>query len=148
MICRYCTKEIMDGSIFCSFCGERVARKKKAKKAEIKVPKPRQLKSGAWNIELCNLRLEHRDAAVRGTVVNSLLCVDCGLICNDLVDLVVERIEHFDHFSLRVKFRRQDRVISLRRGQLHGEIKRFFRHAVVAAEKTAEEITPVPAEER
>lgn len=88
MICRYCTKEIMDGSIFCSFCGERVARKKKAKKAEIKVPKPRQLKSGAWNIELCNLRLEHRDAAVRGTVVNSLLCVDCGLICNDLVDLV------------------------------------------------------------
>lgn len=52
MICRYCTKEIMDGSIFCSFCGERVARKKKAKKAEIKIPTPRQLKSGALNIEL------------------------------------------------------------------------------------------------
>ncbi|MBQ0166866.1 MAG: site-specific integrase [Treponema sp.] len=44
--------EVADGSIFCSFCGERLARKKKGKKEEIKVPKPRQLKSGAWNIEL------------------------------------------------------------------------------------------------
>ena len=52
MICRYCDKEVADGSIFCSFCGERLARKKKGKKEEIKVPKPRQLKSGAWNIEL------------------------------------------------------------------------------------------------
>ena len=52
MICRYCQKEVLDGSIFCSFCGERLARKKKGKKEEIKVPKPRQLKSGAWNIEL------------------------------------------------------------------------------------------------
>lgn len=52
MICRYCNKEVADGSIFCSFCGERLARKKKGKKEEIKVPKPRQLKSGAWNIEL------------------------------------------------------------------------------------------------
>ena len=34
------------------FCGERVAKKKREKKSEIKVPKPRQLKSGAWNIEL------------------------------------------------------------------------------------------------
>lgn len=34
------------------YCGERLARKKKGKKEEIKVPKPRQLKSGAWNIEL------------------------------------------------------------------------------------------------
>lgn len=52
MICRYCNKEVADGSIFCSFCGERLARKKKGKKEEIKVPKARQLKSGAWNIEL------------------------------------------------------------------------------------------------
>jgi integrase len=52
MICRYCEREILDGSIFCSFCGERVARKKREKKQEIKVPKPRQLPSGAWNIEL------------------------------------------------------------------------------------------------
>ena len=52
MICKYCGQTILDGSVFCSFCGERVARKKKTKKAEIKVPKPRQLKSGKWNIEL------------------------------------------------------------------------------------------------
>ena len=52
MICRYCEKEVADGSIFCSFCGERLARKKKGKKELVKVPKPRQLKSGAWNIEL------------------------------------------------------------------------------------------------
>lgn len=52
MTCKYCGQEIPAGSVFCMFCGERVARKKKAKKQEIKVPKPRQLKSGAWNIEL------------------------------------------------------------------------------------------------
>lgn len=52
MICKYCSQEIPDGSVFCMYCGERVARKKKSKKEEIKIPKPRQLKSGAWNIEL------------------------------------------------------------------------------------------------
>lgn len=52
MICKYCSREIPAGSVFCMFCGERVARKKKKKKEEIKVPKPRQLMSGAWNIEL------------------------------------------------------------------------------------------------
>lgn len=38
--------------MFCCYCGERVPRKKKAPRQEIKVPAPRQLKSGAWNIEL------------------------------------------------------------------------------------------------
>ena len=52
MICKFCTQEIPAGSVFCMFCGERVARKKKGKKDALKVPKPRQLKSGAWNIEL------------------------------------------------------------------------------------------------
>ena len=52
MICKYCSQEIPTGSIFCMYCGERVARKKREKKQEIKVPEPRQLKSGAWNIEL------------------------------------------------------------------------------------------------
>lgn len=52
MICKYCSQEIPTGSIFCMFCGERVARKKREKKQEIKVPEPRQLPSGAWNIEL------------------------------------------------------------------------------------------------
>lgn len=52
MNCKYCNNKIPDESIFCMYCGERVARKKKTKKQEIKVPEPRQLKSGAWNIEL------------------------------------------------------------------------------------------------
>ena len=52
MICKYCSQETPDGSVFCCFCGERLARKRREKKQEIKVPAPRQLKSGAWNIEL------------------------------------------------------------------------------------------------
>ena len=52
MNCKYCKNQIPDESIFCLFCGERAARKKREKKPEIKVPKPRRLKSGAWNIEL------------------------------------------------------------------------------------------------
>lgn len=52
MNCKYCNNKIPDESVFCMICGERVARKKKTKKQEIKVPEPRQLKSGAWNIEL------------------------------------------------------------------------------------------------
>ena len=51
MICKYCKQEIPEGSVFCMFCGERVAKKRREKK-EIKVPEPRQLPSGAWNIEL------------------------------------------------------------------------------------------------
>ncbi len=50
--CKYCSRDIPADSIYCPYCGERVARKKREKKKEIKVPKPRQLKSGAWNIEL------------------------------------------------------------------------------------------------
>lgn len=52
MKCRYCSHEIAPECIFCPFCGERLARKKKTPRQEIKVPAPRQLKSGAWNIEL------------------------------------------------------------------------------------------------
>lgn len=48
MICKSCNREIPEGSVFCMFCGERVARKKREKKKEISVPKPRQLPSGAY----------------------------------------------------------------------------------------------------
>lgn len=51
MKCRYCKNEIPDGSIFCNWCGEKQIKDRK-KKDEISVPKPRQLKSGKWNIEL------------------------------------------------------------------------------------------------
>ena len=47
MICKYCNREIEDDSIFCRFCGEKVARTRK-KKEEIKVPEPKQLPSGSW----------------------------------------------------------------------------------------------------
>ena len=53
MICKHCKSEIPDDLhfTFCGYCGEKLIRERK-KKNEIKVPKPRQLKSGAWNIEL------------------------------------------------------------------------------------------------
>lgn len=51
MLCKNCKRTIDDDSIYCKWCGEKQLRERK-KKAEIKVPKPRQIKSGAWNIEL------------------------------------------------------------------------------------------------
>lgn len=51
MKCRICKRDIPDNSIFCNWCGTKQLRERK-KKDEIKVPKPRQLKSGKWNIEL------------------------------------------------------------------------------------------------
>ena len=49
--CKSCKNKIPDGSIFCMYCGEKQIREKK-KKDEIKVPKPTQLPSGAWRIQL------------------------------------------------------------------------------------------------
>ena len=51
MKCKNCKRIIDDDSIFCKWCGERHTMERK-KKGEIKVPSPRQLKSGKWNIEL------------------------------------------------------------------------------------------------
>ena len=51
MKCRSCKREIPENSIFCNWCGEKQIKPKK-KKEDISVPKPRQLKSGMWNIEL------------------------------------------------------------------------------------------------
>lgn len=53
MKCKSCKRVIDDDSIFCKWCGERQIRERK-KKDEIKVPKPRQLPSGRWNIQLRN----------------------------------------------------------------------------------------------
>lgn len=52
MNCKYCGQNIPDNSVFCMFCGARIARKRRERSKEIKVPTPRQLRSGAWNIEL------------------------------------------------------------------------------------------------
>lgn len=51
MKCRSCKREIPDNSIFCNWCGEKQIKERK-KKTEISVPKPRQLPSGAWTIQL------------------------------------------------------------------------------------------------
>lgn len=51
MICKHCKNQISDGSIYCNWCGERQVKERK-KKDEIKIPSPRQLKSGKWNIQL------------------------------------------------------------------------------------------------
>lgn len=51
MKCKYCKRQIPDESIYCMFCGEKVIKSKK-KKAEVKVPKPRQLPSGSWFAQL------------------------------------------------------------------------------------------------
>lgn len=45
MICRYCSQEIPAGSIFCMYCGERIARKKR-EKSKTSYPKPRTLADG------------------------------------------------------------------------------------------------------
>lgn len=46
MNCKYCAREIPDASIFCMYCGERVARRKREKR-EKKYPKPRVLADGS-----------------------------------------------------------------------------------------------------
>lgn len=51
MTCKKCGNEIPTGSVFCNWCGERQVRSRK-KKTEISVPKPRQLSSGKWFIQL------------------------------------------------------------------------------------------------
>lgn len=51
MICKYCGSEIPSGSIFCMFCGERLARKRKEKAAR-SYPKPRTLSDGSLSAQL------------------------------------------------------------------------------------------------
>lgn len=51
MLCRSCKREIPDNSIYCNWCGEKQLRERK-KKDVIKVPTPKQLPSGNWNIVL------------------------------------------------------------------------------------------------
>ena len=51
MKCKSCSRSIDNDSIYCKWCGTKQLRERK-KKDVIKVPKPRQLKSGKWNIEL------------------------------------------------------------------------------------------------
>lgn len=51
MKCKQCGREIPVAAIYCCWCGVKQLRERRKKDA-IKVPKPRKLRSGAWNIEL------------------------------------------------------------------------------------------------
>lgn len=51
MKCKVCKNQIPDGSIFCNWCGERQIKERKTK-GEIRIPTPRLLPSGRWNIQL------------------------------------------------------------------------------------------------
>ena len=51
MKCKQCGREIPEAAISCCWCGVKQLRERRKKDA-IKVPKPRKLRSGAWNIEL------------------------------------------------------------------------------------------------
>lgn len=51
MICINCGREIPELSIYCNWCGKKQIKEKKGQKT-ITVPEPRQLPSGAWNIQL------------------------------------------------------------------------------------------------
>lgn len=67
MKCKSCSRSIDDDSIFCKWCGEKQLRERK-KKDVIKVPKPRQLKSGNWNIQL-------REEGQSVTEATAALCI-------------------------------------------------------------------------
>lgn len=51
MTCKDCGREIPENSIFCNWCGARQLRERRARE-EIKVPTPKRLPSGSWNIVL------------------------------------------------------------------------------------------------
>lgn len=54
MICKKCKNTIPDGAIYCQYCGTRQisAPRKRAAERAITVPKPRQVSSGTWFIQL------------------------------------------------------------------------------------------------
>lgn len=52
MICKYCNHNTPDDSVFCCHCGERLARKKREKKPELKYPKYRVLADGTLSGQL------------------------------------------------------------------------------------------------
>lgn len=56
MECKSCKREIEENSVFCNWCGAKQLQEKRRQKQnarrEITVPKPRQLPSGRWNIQL------------------------------------------------------------------------------------------------
>lgn len=50
--CKYCGNQTPAAGVFCCWCGERIARKKREKGKAVKVPKPHRLQSGEWAAQL------------------------------------------------------------------------------------------------
>lgn len=51
MVCSNCGREIEEKSIYCNWCGKKQLKERNSIKP-LSVPEPRQLPSGAWNIQL------------------------------------------------------------------------------------------------
>ena len=99
MKCKACKNEVPDGSVFCNHCGEKLV---KTKKQEISVPKPRQLKSGEWWVQLVvKGRSEYITAATEAECRAKARAIKLGLLekartkggktlheaCRDFIDL-------------------------------------------------------------
>lgn len=51
MVCKGCKREIDDDSLYCKFCGRQQFKDHRKSKG-VSIPRPKKLKSGAWNIWL------------------------------------------------------------------------------------------------
>lgn len=84
MKCKQCGREIPEAAIFCCWCGVKQLRERR-KKGAIKVPKPRQLRSGARNIELREILPAAMAAADGGALVQgslNTLYVQINRVCD------------------------------------------------------------------
>lgn len=99
MKCKNCKNTVPDGSIFCNWCGERLVKERK-KKEEIKIPRPRQLKSGKWNIELraegqsitedTAEKCEIKAKAIRAAFIAKKAQIDRSITLRDVLDKYID----------------------------------------------------------
>lgn len=110
MKCKNCKRVIDDDSIFCKWCGERQIRERK-KKDEIKVPSPRQLKSGKWNIELraegqsitedTAALCEAKARAIRAGFLEAKKDAKCSLTLLQAIDSYLEKNQSLSPSTIR-----------------------------------------------
>lgn len=96
-ICKYCGQEIPSGSIFCMYCGERVARKKREKQAQRSYPKPKILADGSLSAQVM---VDGRRETVKASDQREYQAKIDALRAH-----VIEMKEHPDHRSLKMILR-------------------------------------------